>query len=188
MLHKFNKLRSMSLLLIMMTVPAFSSCGMLFLLIPQGAEKPVKLYEPGMKNPQLEKRLTDLVITKDKQYDKQDSRDDYKYNDTIAKVYIVSDDWHLMRNKWDIVISRMIQVCVIGKTNVELKSGNFSNTAIAGDFKAGEYYMQIWSFDQDYVGGEFTDAISRVDVDHRGRHHINKDEAKKAIRGDFSLM
>ena len=96
----------------------------------------------------------------------------------------------LLRNKWDIVVGRRIQAEVIGKTNVELKSGNFSNNAIAGDFKAGEYYLQVWNFDQDYVGGEFTDAISDVDIagSHKGRHHINQDEAKKAIKGDFSFL
>jgi hypothetical protein len=177
----------MSLLLIMMTIPAFSSCGMALLLVPQSAEKPMKLYEPGMKNPQLEKRLTDLVIKNDKQYDKQDSRDDYKYNDTIAKVYIVSDDWSVLRNQYGIVIGRKIYAYVIGKTNVELKSSNFSNNNISGDFKAGEYYLQIWNFYEDYVGGEFVDTISRVDVNHKERHHINQDEAKKAIKGDFSF-
>lgn len=184
--------KMMSFIFVFMMMSSFSSCGLVFLLIPQGEETPVKLYEPGMSNPQLEKKLTELVVTNDKKLDKQDSRDDYKYNDTIAKVYIISKDWYILRNKYGIVVGRGVQAQVIGKTNVMLKSGNFSNTSIHGDFKAGEYYSQIWSFEQNYIGGEFSDTISNIEISssgsHRGRHHINQEEAKKAVKGDFSFL
>jgi hypothetical protein len=96
----------------------------------------------------------------------------------------------LQRNKFGIIEGRRIQVEVIGKTNVELKSGNFHNKAIQGDFKAGEYYLQIWNIDEDYVGGEFSDKliVRSISGGHAGRHHINQEQAKMAIKGDFSFL